>query len=86
MIARVEGRILYAVMEFGVRLGLDTDEYAIPWSKLEYDNSLEGYRIDITKEQLQNAPEYARDLNYEWSDQQSHRDLPYSGTISRGRG
>lgn len=75
MIGKVSGRAIYAIMEFGGLLGIGTDEYAIPWSKLEYDTKLEGYNIDITKEQLTNAPEFSRNPNYDWSDQQSERDL-----------
>jgi hypothetical protein len=74
MIAKVGGRVLYAIMEFDDLLGDGTDEYAIPWTKLEYDTTLEGYRTNITQEQFQNAPEFSRDQNYDWSDQQSRRD------------
>jgi hypothetical protein len=75
MIEKVGGRVVYAIMEFGGLLGIGTDEYAIPWTKLEYDTTLEGYRTDITQEQLKNAPEFSRNQNYDWSDQQSQRDL-----------
>jgi PRC-barrel domain len=76
MIAKVGGQVLYAIMEFDDLVGNGTDEYAIPWSKLEYDTTLQGYRTDITQEQLQNAPEFSRDQNHDRSDQQSQRDLP----------
>ena len=39
------------------------------------DTTLEGYRTEITQEQLQNAPEFSRDQNYDRSSQQSRGDL-----------
>jgi hypothetical protein len=75
MIEKVGGRVIYALMEFGGFIGIGTDEYAIPWRKLEYDTALEGYKTDITAEQLKNAPAFSRDRNYDWSDEQSERDL-----------
>jgi hypothetical protein len=75
MIGKLSGQVFYAIMEFGGLLGIGTDEYAIPWSKLEYDTRLEGYKIEITQDQLKNAPEFSRNPNYDWSDQQSERDL-----------
>ena len=75
IIGKVSGRVFYAIMEFGGLLGIGADEYAIPWSKLEYDIEVEGYRIDVTQEQLKNAPEFSRNPNNDWSDQQRERDL-----------
>lgn len=75
MIEKISGRVAYAVMSFGRFLGIGTDEYAIPWSKLEYDTSLEGYRTNITEEQLRNAPGFSRDRDQDWSDQQREQEL-----------
>jgi hypothetical protein len=49
MIEKVEGRVAYAVLSFGGFMGFGQEEYAIPWRKLDYDTSLEGYRTDITR-------------------------------------
>lgn len=35
------------------------DYYPLPWEKLHYDEELDGYRIDLTKEQIENAPHFA---------------------------
>jgi PRC-barrel domain len=75
MIEKVGGRVIYAIMEFGGLLGIGTDEYAVPWSKLEYDTTLAGYMTDITHEQLKHAPEFSRNQDYDLSDPQSQRDL-----------
>jgi len=75
IIAKVGGRVLYAITKFGGLLGIDSDEYAIPWSKLEYDTTLGGYRTEVTHEQLQNAPEFSQDQHYDRSKHQSQGDL-----------
>jgi hypothetical protein len=75
MIEKVSGRIPYAVMSFGGFLGMGKEEHTIPWSKLEYDTSLGGYRTNITEEQLKGAPSFYRDREYDWSDRGREREL-----------
>jgi hypothetical protein len=88
MIEKISGKVAYAVMSFGGFLGLGADEHTIPWSKLNYDTSLGGYRTDITEDQLQGAPTFYRDRDYDWSDRGRERELhdywrtpPYWGGI-----
>ncbi len=52
MIDKISGQVAYAVMSFGGFLGMGTEEHAIPWNKLTYDTSLEGFRTDVTEQQL----------------------------------
>lgn len=81
MIEKMSGRIPYTVMSFGGFLGIGEEEHTIPWNKLEYDTSLEGYRTDITEKQLQGAPTFYRDREYDWSDRARERELhDYWGT------
>lgn len=75
MIEKISGKVSYAVMSFGGFLGIGEQEHAIPWSKLEYDTSLGGYRTDITEEQLKGAPAFYRDREYDWSDRAREREL-----------
>ena len=75
MIEKTSGKVVYAVMSFGGFLGLGTEEHTIPWNKLNYDTSLGGYRTDITKEQLEGAPTFYRDRDYNWSDREHERGL-----------
>ena len=75
MIEKTSGKVAYAVMSFGGFLGMGTEEYTIPWNKLNYDTSLGGYRTDITKEQLEGAPTFYRDHDYDWSDRERERGL-----------
>ncbi len=56
MIDRTSGKITFAVMHFGGFLGLGEEAHPIPWDKLSYDKSLDGYRTDISEEQLKSAP------------------------------
>lgn len=56
MVDTSSGKIVYGVLEFGGFLGIGSDHHAIPFGKLNYDTSREGYVTDLTKEQLENAP------------------------------
>ncbi|KAA0700043.1 PRC-barrel domain containing protein [Neorhizobium sp. P12A] len=55
------GRVAYAVLSFGGFLGMGHDHYPLPWEKLSYDQQLDGYRIDLTRDQIEGAPSYADD-------------------------
>ncbi|SHI40323.1 PRC-barrel domain-containing protein [Wenxinia saemankumensis] len=56
MIDKQSGNVAYAVMHFGGFLGMGEEEQTIPWRKLSYDTSRDGFVTDITKEQLDTAP------------------------------
>jgi hypothetical protein len=56
VIDRAGGNVAYAVLSFGGFLGIGASRYPIPWPMLDYDEKLGGYRVDITEEQLKNAP------------------------------
>lgn len=75
MIDKVSGKVAYAVMSFGGFMGMGGDEHTIPWSKLNYDTSLGGYRTDITETQLRGAPAFSRERDYDWSDREREREL-----------
>ncbi len=69
MIDRQSGNVAYAVMNFGGFLGMGEDNQPLPWKSLRYDQSLDGYITDITKDQLTGAPagetQWDRDRDYE---------------------
>ena len=75
MIEKLSGRVAYAVMSFGSFLGIGGEEHAIPWSKLTYDTRLDGYQTDISETQLQGAPAFSRDRNWDWTDRSREREL-----------
>jgi hypothetical protein len=65
LIEKVSGRVVYAVMSFGGFLGLAHSHYPIPWSALNYDRELGGYRTRITESQLRDMPDFSDDS---WED------------------
>lgn len=73
MINKRSGKVSYAVLAFGGFLGMGHDHYPVPWASLTYDTSLEGYRTNITKQQLEGAPKYASENDWDWSDQSRGR-------------
>ena len=75
MLDKMSGRVAYAVMSFGGFFGIGADEYAVPWSMLDYDTSLEGYRTSLTAEQVRNAPSFSKDRGHDWSNRDSERQL-----------
>ena len=66
MIDKTAGQVDYAILSFGGFLGIGSDYYPLPWRQLNYDTSLGGFRVDLTKERLEGAPRYTRDSS--WSD------------------
>ena len=56
MIDKASGRVAYVVMSFGGFLGLGEDYYTLPWAVLSFDPKADAYVVDITEEQLRNAP------------------------------
>jgi len=68
LIDKRSGKVAYALMAFGGFLGIGEEQFPLPWGKLRYDTEREGYVTDVTKEQLQGAPERGDDwrLNREW--------------------
>jgi len=67
MIEKAGGKVSYAVLSFGGFFGIGDDHYPLPWRKLQYDEELGGYRVDVTKEQVEGAPKYDRGSDYDWT-------------------
>jgi hypothetical protein len=67
MIDKISGKIAYAVVSFGGFLGMGEEYYPMPWSKLDYDTKLGGYRVDITEDQLRGAPKFSRSTDWDWT-------------------
>jgi hypothetical protein len=68
MIDKISGKVAYAVMSFGGFMGIGEDYYPLPWSLLSYNPELEGYEVNLSENQLKNAPRYSRHENWDWSD------------------
>ena len=67
MIEKRSGQVAYAVLSFGGFLGIGTDHYPLPWNMLKYDEDKGGYVVNITREQLENAPRYSDEDSWDWS-------------------
>ncbi len=68
MIDKTSGRVAYAVTSFGGFPGMGEDYYPLPWATLKYDTQLDGYRVNLTENQLKGAPKYKRSENWNWAD------------------
>ena len=79
LIEKRSGKVSYAVLSFGGFLGIGSDHYPLPWTKLNYDESLGGYRVDVTKDQLEGAPKYRDDDDSFWSAENGRRVYDYYG-------
>jgi len=77
MIDKTSGKVAHAVISFGGFLGIGEDYYPVPWSMLNYDTALGGYRVDITKDQLDQAPRYDRGSDWDWNTDNSRRVYAY---------
>ena len=56
MIDKHTGKVAYAVMTFGGFLGIGDEYRALPWSMLRYNPELDAYELNVTEDQLRNAP------------------------------
>ncbi len=62
MIDTSNGRIAYAVLEFGGFLGLGSKLFAVPLSAMEVDTENKCFIFDQSKESLQTAPGFDKDV------------------------
>lgn len=61
MVNKRSGKAEFAVMSFGGLFGLGHSHYPLPWQTLTYDTERGGYVVDVSKEQLEQAPRYDAD-------------------------
>jgi len=66
MLGKRSGTIAYAVLGFGGFLGFGTDHYPLPWASLTYDEELGGYRTSVTQKQIEGAPKYTDESDWDW--------------------
>jgi hypothetical protein len=79
MLTKRGGRVACAVLSFGGLWGLGSEYYPIPWSSLSYDEDLDGFRISITREQIENGPKFDPSQEYDWSDDNNRQIHNYYG-------
>ena len=66
MIDKISGQAAYAVLGFGGFLGIGEDHYPVPWQRLTYNERLGGYEVNISDQQLKNAPKFATGEEWKW--------------------
>lgn len=55
------GRVAYAVLSSGGFLGMGDKLFAIPWKALQLDTERKCFVLDVSQEQLKNAPGFDKD-------------------------
>jgi hypothetical protein len=80
MIDKISGNVAYAVLSFGGFLGMGADYYPVPWATLKYDMNLGGYRVNLTKDQLDKAPKYDTSTDWNWNRENDRRVYEYYKT------
>ena len=56
MIHKTSGQVAYALLEFGGLFGIGSQVYPLPWAMLRYDPEQRGYRVDVSRERIEQAP------------------------------
>ncbi len=79
MVDKISGQAEYAVLEFGGLFGLGTDRYPLPWDMLNYDTDQGGYVVNLTKDQLDDAPRYSDNDSPEYTDDYGRTVYGYYG-------
>jgi len=77
MIDKISGKVAFAVLSFGGFLGMGEDYYPVPWAMLQYDTDLGGYRVDLTKDQLEAAPKFTESEGWNWNRENDRRVYEY---------
>ena len=68
VIDKASGNVRYAELQFGGFLGMGTDLYPLPWSKLRYSTEHDGYVVPLTEAELEGAPRYNADERPDYND------------------
>jgi len=77
MIDKISGKVAFAVLSFGGFLGMGESFYPLPWTALDYDTDLGGYRVNLTKDQLERAPKYTESQGWNWNRDNERRVYEY---------
>jgi hypothetical protein len=75
------GRISYAVLSYGGVLGMGEKLFAVPWDALTLDTDKKRFTLNVSKDDLKNAPGFDKDSWPNMSDQTWTKDVhAYYGT------
>ena len=56
-----DGKVSYAVLEFGGFLGMGEKLFAVPWEALKLDTENKRFTLDVGKDRLKDAPGFDKD-------------------------
>ena len=79
MLDKVSGKAIYAVMAFGGFLGIGEKFHPLPWGTLKYDRQLGGYVVNLDRRQLEGAPTYDSDSDFQWTPEYGRQVDSYYG-------
>lgn len=68
VLSKRKGNAVYAILSFGGFLGLGEKYHPLPWASLHYDDGLAGYVVNVSRDQLEDAPSYQRGQDPDWND------------------
>lgn len=75
MLDKQQGKVAYAVMSFGGFLGIGEKRHPLPWQTLTYDEQKDGYVVNLTRDQLEQAP------TLDWGDYDRLKDRAYGASV-----
>lgn len=87
MVDKYSGRVAYAIMSYGGVMGVGSHLIPLPWSSLTYDVEADGYVVNLTKEDLAEAPRFEASAEPEFDETYRQRILvfyrPARGSFGR---
>lgn len=75
LIEKIGGQVTDVVISAGSFLGMGGRLHSLPWSKFSYDTELGGYKLDVTEQQLREAP------TFEEGERERPHDREYQTTV-----
>jgi sporulation protein YlmC with PRC-barrel domain len=80
MLNKTSGTADYAIMSFGGFLGMGERYHPIPWAQLTYNPDVGGYVVNLDRDRLEGAPNYAEGDVREWDERRTTDVDNYYGT------
>ena len=75
LIEKIGGQVTDVIVSAGSFLGIGGELHSLPWSKFSYDTGLGGYKLDVTEDQLREAP------TFKDSERERVHDREYQSTV-----
>ncbi|EMD83263.1 PRC-barrel domain-containing protein [Pacificimonas flava] len=79
MVDKRSGHVEYAILSFGGFLGMGDRHYPLPWDELTYDQDEGGYVVNVTEQDLEEAPSHRAGQNVRYDRNYSNDIRSYYG-------